>query len=114
MSAPVPPHRGESAVAAPAQAAHATPRAARELAQPLLRLVAFDASMKRPPPPASTTAGPTCVEPIAQNVETIASLRARAEEGVSAHQRRVERLTGALGRPRSIYVVLPLVAAWVS
>src|SRR5579859_1925498 len=52
-------------------------------------------------------------ERINQNVETIASLRARSEAGVSSHQRGIERITLALGRPRSIYVVLALVALWI-
>jgi uncharacterized membrane protein len=48
-----------------------------------------------------------------QNVETIASLRARSEAELSKHQRGIERITAALGRPRSIYVVLSVVALWV-
>ncbi|HEX8792795.1 MAG TPA: DUF1003 domain-containing protein [Polyangiaceae bacterium] len=50
---------------------------------------------------------------ITQNVETIASLRARAEDDVSALQRRVESMTAAIGRPRSIHVVVFAVVAWV-
>jgi uncharacterized membrane protein len=53
-------------------------------------------------------------ENVHQNVETIASLRARAEEDVSAHQRGIEKITAALGRPRSIYVAVIVVAAWVA
>jgi uncharacterized membrane protein len=52
--------------------------------------------------------------PIAQNVETIASLRDRAEEDLSAHQRGIEWITAALGQPRSIYVIVLLVAGWVA
>lgn len=51
---------------------------------------------------------------LAQNVETIASLRVRAEEELSAHQRRIEQLTAALGRPRSIYVVVTAAIAWAA
>jgi len=47
-----------------------------------------------------------------ENVETLASLRARAEQEVSRHQRRIERLTAQLGQPRSFYVILSSVAAW--
>jgi uncharacterized membrane protein len=50
---------------------------------------------------------------IHRNVETIASLRARAEEELSEHRRRVERLTAALGQPLTIYVVLFVVIGWV-
>jgi uncharacterized membrane protein len=52
-------------------------------------------------------------EYINQNVETIASLRARSEAELSTHQRGIERITAALGRPRSIYVVLAVVLLWV-
>jgi uncharacterized membrane protein len=48
-----------------------------------------------------------------QNVETIASLRGRAEEELSHHQRRVERVTVALGHPHTIYVLALFVAGWV-
>jgi uncharacterized membrane protein len=47
-----------------------------------------------------------------ENVETLASLRARAEQDVSEHQRRIERLTAGLGQPRSFYVILAVVAVW--
>jgi uncharacterized membrane protein len=49
---------------------------------------------------------------IHENVETIASMRTRAEEQVGAHQRGIENLTAALGRPLSIYVSLVIAAAW--
>jgi len=47
-----------------------------------------------------------------ENVETLASLRARADQDVSRHQRRIERLTAQLGQPRSFYVIVGGVAAW--
>jgi uncharacterized membrane protein len=50
---------------------------------------------------------------IHENVETIASMRTRAEEQVGAHQRGIERLTAALGRPLSIYVSIVVAAVWV-
>ena len=37
-------------------------------------------------------------EKATESVETLASLRARAEQDVSQHQRRIERLTAALGQ----------------
>jgi uncharacterized membrane protein len=52
-------------------------------------------------------------EHIHQNVETIASLGARSQAELSRHQRGVERVTAALGRPRSIYLVVAAVALWV-
>jgi uncharacterized membrane protein len=45
-------------------------------------------------------------------VETMASLRARADEAATWHQRRIEGLTAELGQPRSFYVIVTLVAAW--
>jgi uncharacterized membrane protein len=51
---------------------------------------------------------------IAQNVETIAALRAHAEEGVGVHQRTVERFTASLGRPRTLYVIVLFVASWIA
>jgi len=47
-----------------------------------------------------------------ENVETLASLRARAEHDVSHHQRRIESLTAQLGRPGSFYVIVVAVVAW--
>ncbi len=52
-------------------------------------------------------------EHVAQSVETLAGLRARTEDSVSVHQRRIENVTTLVGQPRSIYVVLAVVATWV-
>ena len=49
-----------------------------------------------------------------ENVETLASLRTRAELGVSRHQRFIERFTGQIARPRSVYVMMLLVTCWVA
>jgi uncharacterized membrane protein len=51
---------------------------------------------------------------LGENVETLASLRARAEREVTSHQRRIERLTEQLGRPRTFYLIVGLAAAWCS
>jgi uncharacterized membrane protein len=60
------------------------------------------------------TAAPANAPPhVHHNVETIASLRTRAQRGVSAHQRRIETITAALGRPRSIYIALGVILVWV-
>jgi uncharacterized membrane protein len=50
---------------------------------------------------------------IAQNVETVAELRARSEENVGKHQRTIERVTAALGRPRSLYFITGFVIVWM-
>jgi uncharacterized membrane protein len=49
-----------------------------------------------------------------ENVETLASLRARAEQGISHHQRRIERFTRRIGQPRSVYLVLLFATAWIA
>lgn len=51
---------------------------------------------------------------LAQNIDTIAELHARAEQAVGTHQKLVERLNASLGRPRSLYVVVGFVVVWVS
>jgi len=52
-------------------------------------------------------------EHLNENVETLASLRQRAERSVSAHQRRIEHATAQLGRPHSFYLILAFGAAWI-
>jgi uncharacterized membrane protein len=48
------------------------------------------------------------------NVEALASLRARADQSLSRHQRLIERMTAQIGRPRSLYVIVGFVAIWVA
>jgi len=52
-------------------------------------------------------------EHVNQHVETIAALHARAESGVSIHQRVVEAVTSNLGRPLFLNLVLAGLALWV-
>ncbi|MBV9949838.1 MAG: DUF1003 domain-containing protein [Myxococcales bacterium] len=47
-----------------------------------------------------------------EELESVLSLHANAEARVDQHQRFVERMTRAIGRPRSLYVILGVVAAW--
>ncbi len=47
-----------------------------------------------------------------ENVDTVASLRARAEDGVSRHQKRIERFTAFLAKPRSFYLVMAFATIW--
>jgi uncharacterized membrane protein len=47
------------------------------------------------------------------NVDTLAALHARAEQGVSRHQRRIERVAAQLGRPRSLYLIAAFTLTWV-
>ena len=51
---------------------------------------------------------------MAHTIQTVASLRSRAQRRVSRHQRAAELLTATLGRPRTIYAILLLVAAWTA
>jgi uncharacterized membrane protein len=47
-------------------------------------------------------------------VESVASIRARAELRLDRHQRMMEALTSALGRPRTVYAVSAVVLGWVA
>ena len=49
-----------------------------------------------------------------EDVESVASIRARAEQRLDKHQRMMEVLTAALGKPRTIYVTLSIVVGWVA
>jgi uncharacterized membrane protein len=51
--------------------------------------------------------------PVRQSVETIADLDRASERQVPRHQRLIEVITFHLGRPRTLYSLLVLVAAWV-
>lgn len=48
------------------------------------------------------------------NVDTVASLVARAEQGVSPQQRRVEILASHLGRPRALHLIVVFASLWVA
>jgi uncharacterized membrane protein len=50
---------------------------------------------------------------VAHNIERIADLHARAEEGVGGHQRFVERLASFVGRPSFFYAFVIACAGWV-
>ncbi len=52
-------------------------------------------------------------EHVSQHVDTVAALHARAESGVSIHQRVVEAVTSNLGRPLFLNFVLAVVVAWM-
>lgn len=48
-----------------------------------------------------------------QNIETIGALVSESEQKITRHQRAVERVTSAIGRPRTLYTILVLVSAWM-
>ena len=56
----------------------------------------------------------TLSEHVAHTVQTVASLRSRAQERVSRQQRAVEVFTATLGRPRTLWAISSLVVAWVA
>ena len=53
-------------------------------------------------------------EDVAHNIETIAHIHAEAEHRVGRHQRAIEKLTSALGRPQSLYAIATGVVLWIS
>ena len=55
----------------------------------------------------------TLVDLIDQDVETLVSIRMRAEEEVDQHQRRIEKITASLGQPRFLYFILSFVLLWI-
>jgi uncharacterized membrane protein len=48
-----------------------------------------------------------------ETIESIAELERRALAESTRHQRAIERLTRGVGRPRTLYTVAILVAAWI-
>jgi uncharacterized membrane protein len=48
-----------------------------------------------------------------ETIESVADLERDAERGLSAHQRWIERVVAAVGRPRSVYIIVSFVLAWI-
>ncbi len=53
------------------------------------------------------------IDPISENVQTIAELHKRAERSISPQQRGIERVTNFLGRPRFLFIILAVVSLWI-
>ena len=51
---------------------------------------------------------------IDETIESIAELERKALASASLQQRAIERFTLALGRPRTVWIVLTAVAAWIA
>lgn len=66
--------------------------------------MAGGSDIERPPAP----------DPAAQNLQTIAEIYAEAQHTISRPQRRVETMTAALGRPRTLAVLALFVLLWIS
>lgn len=50
---------------------------------------------------------------VSEDIESVASIRARAEQRLDKHQRMMEVVTAALGKPRTVYATLAIVIGWV-
>ena len=51
---------------------------------------------------------------IDDTIESVAELERKALAGASLQQRAIERFTLAVGRPRTVWIILAIVAAWVA
>jgi uncharacterized membrane protein len=49
-----------------------------------------------------------------KDIESVASIRARTEQHLDKHQRKMEQVTGALGRPMMVYLILAVVVGWIT
>jgi len=56
----------------------------------------------------------TVPEHVTENIAAVLAMRARSESRVQRSQRVVESLTGFLGKPRTLYVLLAGVLTWTS
>lgn len=54
------------------------------------------------------------VDPIGENIQTIADLHKHAEHNISPPQRVVENVTDFLGRPIFLFVILLVVTLWIA
>ncbi len=61
-----------------------------------------------------TPSAVTNAEAIDETIESIAELERRAHADASRHQRAIERLTRAVGRPRTLYLAACTCAVWVA
>lgn len=57
-------------------------------------------------------AGDPLSQHVAHTVETVASVHSRVQGQVTRHQRAIDVLTAALGRPRTLYIIIGIVAGW--
>src|SRR5205085_3394779 len=52
------------------------------------------------------------IDPIGENIQTIAELHKSAERNVTPQQRKIEEATDFLGRPRFLFIILVVVVLW--
>jgi uncharacterized membrane protein len=53
------------------------------------------------------------IDPIDENIQTVAELYKRAEYKVSPQQRTIENVTDFLGQPRFLFIILIVVTSWI-
>lgn len=51
---------------------------------------------------------------VEETIESVAALERKALDEASHHERSIERLTIAVGRPRSLYLLLAFITGWVA
>ena len=51
---------------------------------------------------------------VSDNIDKISTLTQRYEEAAGEHQRRIDRVTAWIARPRSLYAIISSVFAWVA
>ena len=49
---------------------------------------------------------------VAHTVETVASVHTRVQRQATRHQRAIDLFTAALGRPRTLYIIIAIVGGW--
>lgn len=54
------------------------------------------------------------IDPIGENIQTVADLHKRAEHSASLPQRTIEKATAFLGRPRFLFIILIITAIWIA
>src|ERR1700687_5313255 len=70
-------------------------------------------STQTPPPPTRDTSSPSGLDPIGHNIEAIVAFYAREEHKISRSQRRLEHISGFVGRPLYLGSILLFVACWI-
>jgi uncharacterized membrane protein len=50
---------------------------------------------------------------VEESIETIVAMHVHTEQNVNLHQRAIERITSAAGRPRFFYLTMLVIVAWV-
>ena len=53
------------------------------------------------------------IDPIGENIQTIAELHKRTERDISPPQRLIEKVTDFLGQPRFLFIILVFVSLWM-